>query len=98
MGKFITQIGEVKADCSNIASLPTIYLSFNGKQFPLTPQQYVLRLPDDTKGGAITCQLGMQAFDQGVPLWIVGDTFMRAYYTVFDRETSSVWFAPSTAK
>jgi cathepsin D len=76
------KIGNVSADCSNIASLPTIEFVISGKTYSLEPEFYVLKVADDS--GAIECQLGMQALDQ-LGLWILGDPFLRKYYTVFDR-------------
>ena len=90
MNKVITAIGTVEEDCSNISKLPNIYLTFNGKQFPLTPTQYVIKL---SSNGETVCQLGLQTFEDD--LWIVGDTFMRAYYTVFDRDHNTESFATS---
>lgn len=59
-------------------------------------QYYVIKLPD--AHGRLTCTLGLMSFDAGegiFPLWILGDTFIRQYYTVFDRDTNTVWFANS---
>jgi cathepsin D len=87
----IAQIGTVAPDCSNIASLPTISFTLAGKVFPLEPAFYVIS-DTNTKTGAQECQLGMQALDQ-LGLWILGDPFLRKYYTVFDREAEAVGFA-----
>lgn len=92
MSKVISDIGTVEEDCSNLSSLPQIYLKFNGQKFPLTPQEYVLKLTDSSSG-EVVCQLGLDTFEDD--LWIVGDTFMRAYYTVFDRDAKAVLFAKS---
>lgn len=45
----INAIGTVNPDCSNINSLPTftVYM-FGGYKYPLSPAQYVVKLPDDT--------------------------------------------------
>jgi len=85
----ISSIGEVKADCSNLDSLPTISFVLGGKDFTLEPEFYVLKVSDGTD---TECQLGMQALDQ-LGLWILGDPFLRKYYTVFDRANNQVGFA-----
>jgi len=82
----------VSEDCSNLGTLPPIALSFSGKSFTLQPSQYVLVL-EAQAGGNPQCQIGLQTLDTPNGLWIVGDTFMRYYYTLFDRDQNRVGFA-----
>jgi len=85
-------IGTVNADCGNVAALPTLQFTFAGKDFPLEPDFYVLRGSDER--GGVQCQLGIQGMSIGVPgMWILGDPFLRKYYTVFDRDADRVGFA-----
>lgn len=77
-------------DCSQVSSLPTIDVKFGGKSFPLTGKQYTI----EDQG---TCLLGLTGIDVPAPrgpLWILGDVFIREYFTVFDVEHSRIGVAP----
>jgi len=95
VNKIIAQIGTVKEDCSNVKSLPTITFNFNGHDFPLESDFYVIKVQDPSTQKTV-CQLGLQGINAGAPLWILGDPFLRKYYTVWDAEQKRVGFA--TAK
>jgi len=91
----IAAIGHVAPDCSNINSLPTISFEIAGTKFDLTPQIYVIKVV--TTGGT-QCVLGIEGSWETIPLWILGDPFLRAYYTVFDRANNQVGFAKAITK
>lgn len=96
-------IAQVNAtpNCSNLHMLPnisfTVALDEGTHDFVLTPQQYTYRV-SFADGSPDQCQCGLFAFDAGeglLPLWIMGDPFLRSYFAVFNRGTNKLQFAKS---
>jgi len=84
------EIGKVETDCSNQSSLPTITFTLGGVEYPLTSDDYVLKV---TQNGETQCMLGLQSMDTPEELFILGDVFIKSYYTHFDFANSRVGFA-----
>jgi len=81
-------------DCSVISSLPNITVVINSNSFVLTPQDYVLQITQD---GETECLSGFVGLDlpMGNNFYILGDTFIAAYYAVFDFGNNQVGWARS---
>jgi len=78
---------EYEVDCD--AKLPTIEFVVDGNSFTLDGADYILQ-------SGTECILAMEGLDIDSPvgpLWILGDVFMRKYYTIFDYENERVGIA-----
>ncbi|XP_061361508.1 cyprosin-like [Gastrolobium bilobum] len=86
-------VGPSFINCNSIAAMPQITFTIGNKSFPLSPEQYILRVEE---GCSTVCYGGFVALDvpppQG-PLWVLGDIFLGAYHTVFDYGNLRIGFA-----
>ncbi|KAI0719554.1 endopeptidase [Cerioporus squamosus] len=84
--------GQYTVDCAKVPSLPDLTLTFNGKPYVLKGTDYILEVQG-------TCMSSFTGMDINLPgggsLWIVGDVFLRKYYTVYDHDKDAVGFAPA---
>uniref|UniRef100_A0A8B9II98 pepsin A n=1 Tax=Anser cygnoides TaxID=8845 RepID=A0A8B9II98_ANSCY len=92
MGARRSASGVYLVSCSFIRLLPDIVFVIAGTQFPLPPQAYILQQEDGS------CMSGFEGYTLPTAtseLWILGDIFLRHYYSVFDRANGMVGLAPA---
>lgn len=76
--------GEYTIDCN--LNLPNVEFIINNISYKISPENYVIK-----NNGQ--CILGISAFDTLDNFWILGDVFIRQYYTIFDYGQKRVGFA-----
>ncbi|XP_059180660.1 pepsin A-like [Centropristis striata] len=72
-------------NCDNIAEKPDVIFHINGQEFPIPSSAYVRQ----TKHYGCITGFG----NGGDKLWILGDVFIREYYSIFDRANNRVGLA-----
>jgi hypothetical protein len=60
-------------------------------EYPLNSKEYSINFQDENK----ECKLGFGPLDMGRKRWVIGDTFLRRYVSVFDKENHRVGFVKS---
>lgn len=84
--------GQYTVECSTVPNLPDLTMYFDGKPYPLKGSDYIL----EVQGTCISAFMGLDMnLPGGGSLWIVGDVFLRRYFTVYDLERHAVGFAAS---
>ncbi|KAG9270763.1 hypothetical protein AMEX_G15749 [Astyanax mexicanus] len=81
------QYGDYVVSCSDISSIPSVTFTLNGYAFAIPASSFVTQ-------GYSSCTTGFSGGDFGSSFsWILGDVFIRNWYTIFNKGDSTVGLA-----
>lgn len=81
-------MGEYTVDCATVDQLPDVVFTIGGHEYTIPGSKIVLQ----AQGTCLLAFMGMD-FPAPGPQWILGDVFMREYYTVFNYVDETIGFA-----
>jgi saccharopepsin len=81
--------GQYTVECSKRDSLPDLTFTLTGHNFTITPYDYIL----EVQGSCISAFMGMDFPEPVGPLAILGDAFLRKWYSVYNLGDNSVGLA-----
>lgn len=81
--------GQYTVDCSKRGKLPDVSFKLSGKDFAISSEDYIL----EVSGSCISTFMGMDFPAPVGPLAILGDAFLRRWYSVYDLGEGTVALA-----
>ncbi|GFO41556.1 cathepsin d [Plakobranchus ocellatus] len=83
-------------DCPEVDELPDVDFFVNGQKLSLSSRDYVVKVLTEKGNPHCVSAFSGTHFPFGQePLWILGNAFIRRYYTTFDKGKGRVGFARS---
>lgn len=87
------QRGELELiDCRRLPSLPVLTFTIDGIPYALLPSNYIRKTTDGSIFKSETCYVAILASNEAGK-WILGTSFLQAYYSIFDMTYQQVGFA-----
>lgn len=83
--------GQYQLDCDSRAKLPDLTFNLGGRNFTIGPYDYTLEMD----GACISAIIPMDFEDPIGPMAIIGDAFLRKFYSVYDMANNTVGLAPA---
>ncbi|CEP22242.1 APR1 [Cyberlindnera jadinii] len=81
--------GQYAVECDTRDSLPDLTFTFDGYNFTIGPYDYTL----EVSGSCISAFTPMDFPEPVGPLAIIGDAFLRRYYSIYDLDNNAVGLA-----
>ncbi|MCJ1350368.1 MAG: Vacuolar protease A [Icmadophila ericetorum] len=89
MGATKSYNGQYTVECDKRDTLPDMTFTLTGYNFSITPYDYILEI----QGSCISTFMGIDFPEPVGPLAILGDAFLRKWYSVYDIGSNSVGLA-----
>ena len=82
------------------STFPTMEIHANGKIFNFKPRNYLILEPVVEKNDTLHCMISFQVLaDSPVNnFWLLGDSFLRSTYSIYDLENNRIGFVADFTK
>ncbi|XP_006169692.1 pepsin F [Tupaia chinensis] len=84
--------GEYAVDCNAVHTLPDIVFTIDGGNYPVPASAYIQKNHLGTCRSNFEESVGDEPYSD---IWVLGDVFLRLYFTAFDRANNRIGLAPA---
>ncbi|XP_051891097.1 gastricsin-like [Pristis pectinata] len=91
IGATENEYGEFVVNCNDVANMPSLTFIINGAELTIPASAYI-RTSYDYCFAALEATYLSAPTDDG-PFWILGDVFLREFYSIYDRGNNRMGFA-----
>lgn len=81
--------------CDGMAHLPSIHFIISGRSFSIPSYDYIMKVSNIPGIPCLLGFIGLNITSTSGPMWILGDVFMRKYYSIFDYGNKRIGLAES---
>ncbi|XP_008575577.1 PREDICTED: renin [Galeopterus variegatus] len=93
LGAMELSTDEYVVNCNQVPTLPDISFHLGGRAYTLTSADYVLQDPYSNNDLCTLALHGLDVPPPTGPVWVLGASFIRKFYTEFDRHNNRIGFA-----
>jgi hypothetical protein len=93
-----SRIGTINSDCTGVSNLPVLSFYIENDRYTLTGSEYVFKFVDAGRAECSKGLFGMTMPPEFGQMWILGDLFLKKYFSVFDVGNNKVGLAEAASR